>query len=159
MEYFPNPSKKQKALVLVVSRASATLLQCASNVFSTTYSRSLPLHSSSLGGMGSEFPESQRLRRSWEIRITEKLPLTPALTPERLEVLVQVFVGVLVGAETCSPSSLLGQSGCHSRHGCAVSLEDPNKVRTERVTAEVSLRKFWVLLLWAWFICHATSGD
>lgn len=119
MDYFPNTSKKQKHLVLVVFRPSATLLQSASNLFSTTYSRSFPLHSSGLGRMGSEFPKAQRLGRSWEIRITEELPPTLALTPERLEVLVQVFVGVLVGAETCSPSSLLGQSGRHSRHVCS----------------------------------------
>lgn len=83
-------------------------------LFSPTYSRSFPLHTPGLGGIGSEFLKAQGLRRSWEVRITEQLTLV--LAPERLVVLVQVFIGVRVGAETRSPGSLLGQSGRDSRH-------------------------------------------
>lgn len=90
--------------------------QSASTLVSTTYSWSFPCHPPGLGGIWSELPKAQRLRRSWEIRITEKLPLRLAVSPERLVVLVQVLVGVGVGAETRSLGSLLGQSVRHSCH-------------------------------------------
>lgn len=85
-------------------------------LLSTTYSRSFPLHTPGLGRTRSELTKAQRLRGGWEIRVAEKLPLRLALAPERLVVLVQVFVGVGVGAETRGTGSLLGQSGRNSRH-------------------------------------------